>query len=272
MPRSADRPRRRRQGPAGPPDAVRRLGLLERDAADRRASLGLDRRLALGAPAPVREDEARRRLRAGLQLVEARGRGRSRLPERERALVEVGLDLDRASVAPAAAGSSASGVERLLAGVAPDEHRLRLLDVARADLEPERHAPQLPLVELPAGRLVGPVDLDADAGAERASSAPTRPRRDTASLVLRLRARDRDDHHLDRRDPRRQDQAGVVAVDHDERADHAGRDAPARRPDVLALAVHVLEGDVERLGEVLAEVVGRADCSALPSGIIASME
>ena len=58
--------------------------------------------------------------------------------------------------------------ERLLARVAARQHHLRLLDVLGPDLEAQRHAAQLPLVELPAGRLrVAVVEHHADAARDQ---------------------------------------------------------------------------------------------------------
>ena len=72
---------------------------------------------------------------------------------------------------------------------------------------------------------------------------------------LPVAARNRHDHDLIRRDRRRQDQAAVVAVRHDHGADQARRHAPRRGPRVLQRLVAALELDLERLGEVLSEVV-----------------
>ncbi len=47
----------------------------------------------------------------------------------------------------------------------------------------------------------------------------------------------RDDHHLRRGDPGRQDQAIVVAVGHDDAADHPGGNAPAGLVGVMGLVV-----------------------------------
>ena len=74
---------------------------------------------------------------------------------------------------------------------------------------------------------------------------------------------DGDDNDLRRRNARRQDQAVVVRVRHDDRADHARRNAPAGRPGELLLTVGVLELDLERLGEVLAEEVARTGLKRL---------
>ena len=61
-----------------------------------------------------------------------------------------------------------------------------------------------------------------------------------------------------RRELRRQHQALVVGVRHDEAADQARADAPTGLPDVFELAFLALELHVEGLAEVLAEVVAGA--------------
>ena len=82
---------------------------------------------------------------------------------------------------------------------------------------------------------------------------------EAADLRLVLGAlEDRDDGRHVRRDPRREDQPLVVAVGHDERADQPGAYAPARRVRVRLLLVPAEELDLERLGEVLAQIVAGA--------------
>ena len=82
-----------------------------------------------------------------------------------------------------------------------------------------------------------------------------RPRQHRLAPVL---AADRHDDDLIGRQRRRQHQAAVVAVRHDDAADEPRRDAPRRAPHVLHRLVARLERDVERLREVLSEVVRRA--------------
>ena len=74
---------------------------------------------------------------------------------------------------------------------------------------------------------------------------------------------DRDHHHLDRGEGRREDEAVVVAVGHDQGAHQAGGHAPGGGPDVFLLAFLVRELDVERLCEVLAQEVGRTGLQGL---------
>ncbi len=75
--------------------------------------------------------------------------------------------------------------------------------------------------------------------------------------MLLLRDHGNDDN-LRGRDTRRQDEAVVVRVRHDERADEPGTDAPARGPRVFlaAFAREIL--DARGLREILPEEVGRA--------------
>src|ERR1051326_8886081 len=65
----------------------------ERDVAERGLGLGLDRGLALGAAAPVRDDEAGTAVHGGLEGVPRRDLGGVLLAEFPRAREEVRLDL-----------------------------------------------------------------------------------------------------------------------------------------------------------------------------------
>ena len=144
---------------------------------------------------------------------------------------------------------------QLLARVAARQHHLLLLDVLRPDLEAQRHAAQFPLRELPARRVgVAVVEHHAHAGRGERVADLLRVRQHG---LLPVAARDRHDHHLVRGDPRRQHEPGLVAVRHDHAADEPRRHAPRRPVDVLERLVARLEADLERLREVLAEVVRR---------------
>ena len=70
-------------------------------------------------------------------------------------------------------------------------------------------------------------------------------------------------HRLDVGEARGHPQAPVVAVTHDEPADHPGGGAPRRGPAQLLLAVGVEVLDVEGLGEVLAQLVAGAHLQGL---------
>src|SRR5690606_2756642 len=110
--------------------------------------------------------------------------------------------------------------------------------------EAERHALHLVLVELPPRAvLLARVEVDAEAGrGEVALDAAGGLEHGLPLLVLAV---DRDEGDLRRGELRREHEAAVVAVRHDEGADEAGRDAPARGPDVLLLVVLILEDAVE---------------------------
>ena len=72
-----------------------------------------------------------------------------------------------------------------------------------------------------------------------------------------------DHHRLGGGDPGRQHQAVVVAVGHDDAADHPGADAPAGLVGIVGLVVLAGEGDVESLGKAVAEVVAGAGLEGL---------
>ena len=89
--------------------------------------------------------------------------------------------------------------------------------------ETERHALQLPVDRAPAEldvRIV--VDDDADAECAQFVADPVSCR---DGLVL-----NRHDHDLRRRERRRYPQPVIVAVHHDQTADHPGRASPGGRP------------------------------------------
>ncbi len=130
--------------------------------------------------------------------------------------------------------------------------------VARADLDADGHAFLDPRPELVAALDVAVVQLDFDRSA--VESAGFQFVADLSAViqhrlwVLSLEG-DGDDDDMRGRQLRREDQAVVVGMGHDQAADQSGRNAPAGGPGVNALAVLVEEHDVLRLGEVLAEEV-----------------
>mmetsp|Transcript_9139 Transcript_9139/g.26676 ORF Transcript_9139/g.26676 Transcript_9139/m.26676 type:complete len:420 (+) Transcript_9139:648-1907(+) len=83
--------------------------------------------------------------------------------------------------------------------------------------------------------------------------------------VLRAGLAHGHDDNLRRRHLRREHEALVIGVRHDERADEPRAHAPARRPNHLALALLVLELHIEGLGEILAKEVRGAtlQCPAI---------
>ena len=72
-----------------------------------------------------------------------------------------------------------------------------------------------------------------------------------------------DDHDLDGGDAGGQDQAVVVAVGHDDAADHPGGHPPAGLVGVVELVVAAGKGDVKGLGKTIAEVVAGAALEGL---------
>ncbi len=86
------------------------------------------------------------------------------------------------------------------------------------------------------------------------------------TFVLRVGLPDGDDDDLLGRDGRRQDEALVVGVRHDERTERAPRQPPRGRVGGLFVLVFGRVGEVERLGEGGAEVVGGAGLHGLAVG------
>ncbi len=74
---------------------------------------------------------------------------------------------------------------------------------------------------------------------------------------------DRQDHHVLGGQPRRADEAVVIAVRHDQGTDEPGRDAPGSRPGERFAAGRVLEFDLLGTRKILAEEVGGARLQGL---------
>ena len=165
----------------------------------------------------------------------------------------------------------AYGSERhwaLLAGVTTYHHCLVLIQIARSELQAQRNPTQLPFVVLGA-RLHPLAIIDVHSQPPRHSALPTqqafldqvRGGFDT-SLVL-VRAPYRDDHYFDWRKQRRHSKSIVVTVRHYQPANHARRHAPTRVPGVFHSAGFRLELEVERLREVLSQVMRSASLKRL---------
>src|SRR6185503_8975905 len=140
------------------------------------------------------------------------------------------------------------------------EHGI-LVEVARSDLEPHGHALAYPVPDLLAAALVALVDGRAHGGTFVTLRAQlgcdvTAILEHAALLVVG--AIDRNDDHLLRREPRRQHEAVVVGVRHEQAAYEPRRDAPARRPRVLLRAVGTQKLNVARASEILAQEMARA--------------
>src|SRR5439155_21203254 len=136
--------------------------LSERQAPDRRRAVFLDARFALGAAAPRCDDEA-----GGFAEVLDHLVVRVWVAERPPLLFVAGGLEERLLHLPQHLVDRDSRAGKrdllLLAGVAPRDGDCCRREVAAADLDAERHALQLPLVELEAGPVLGPiVDTDAN--------------------------------------------------------------------------------------------------------------
>ena len=118
-------------------------------------------------------------------------------------------------------------------------------DVARSELDAHRHALQLPVGHAPAeaGGDLG-VHRRPDAGRGQLGGHPPRLVGHGPVVVLAHH----EHHGLDVGDPRRHAQPVLVAVAHDEPADHPGRGAPRGRPAGLehAVVVQVLHAEGAR--------------------------
>ena len=145
----------------------------------------------------------------------------------------------------------------LLPAGAPGQHDGIARHVPRPDLEPQRDAPALPLVVLGPGFYpFARVEMGPDAGGQQLTLDPVGDGQHGGPILVGFP--DRHQHHLVLRQARRADQARVVAVRHDERADQPGGDPPGGVPHVVHPTGGRLERDLERLGEVLSQVVAGA--------------
>src|SRR5712691_388440 len=123
--------------------------------------------------------------------------------------------------------------------------------ISRANLQPYRHAPQFPLVELPPRSVrLTVIQLHPELGAQRLRKISSRSK--DVGFVF---PENGDDDDVVRRNLWREDESTVVPMRHDEAADEPRGHGPGRRPDVLLLIVAVQELYVERFGKVLPEEV-----------------
>ena len=174
--------------------------LSERQAPDRRRAVFLDARLALGAAAPRCRDESGGFAEVLDHLVVA-----AWVAQRPPLLfVAGGLEERRLHVSQHLVDRDSRSRKRdllLLAGVAARDGDCCRREVAAADLDAERHALQLPLVELEAGPVLGPiVDTDANSRSPQLVGDGSGGLEHISALVL---AEDRHDDNLLRRDARR---------------------------------------------------------------------
>ena len=154
-----------------------RVGRLEGQEADRGLRLGADLGLAGCVAAPRPDPEAADLVDAARELVEGARSGACSPRGRRRASANRSrwIDASRSAIPEA---TSPSATSSFVAVEARDEHGLAGGHVARAELDPHRHALDLPLGELVAGpMLVAVVEPDADAGARPGRRAAARRRR-----------------------------------------------------------------------------------------------
>src|SRR5215469_13406762 len=183
-----------------------------------------DARLALLALAPGSPDDAIPLFEVRDQLGQGAHLDRVLLTEVQCPLVEVALEpfqLDRQLL-----GQRSRRHRPPLTRQAVDERDLLRLHVPRAHVQPERHALQLPEVELLTWSIQAPVDSQPDApGLDGTLPCLNECLDDLPALSV---PEDRHHRHLDRRDARRQDEPGVVAMSHYQPAYQARRDPPRR--------------------------------------------
>lgn len=171
-------------------------------------------------------------------------------------------------------GELGDGDGALLAGVAAGVADDVLGGILGTELNTKGNTLELPVVELPGGGVaLAGVHVGADAsllegGEELVNLLHVR--------VLLLSGHlggeaDGDEDGLDLGDTGREDQTLVVTVDHDHDTDDTGRETPRVLPDVdvLALLGGILDGNVEHLGEVLAQAVrgGTLDTTAVGGNV-----
>ena len=137
-----------------------------------------------------------------------------------------------------------------------------VLHIARPHRQTHGDALQFVLRELEArAHVIAVIDLHADAfGFELLRNGPEAGT-DFGQLVFALV--DGHHHHLDRRQFRRQHEAVVVRMGHDERTHQSGRNAPRGRPHIFELALFVDILHVERLGEILSQKMRRTALQGL---------
>ena len=234
---------------------ARTAGLVVGDAADGGAGLFFDALLVGAVTVPPADREAC--LDGCFELVVAGDGGGVIGTEFERALIKGVLDFGEQ-------GDDALGQsilwDKALAVAAGDvaaSHCNRaFFDVFGADFDAHGHALDFPFVELKASSEVfALVDFEADRTLPACGDALDGVHHEGFLGVVFV---DGDDDDLDGGQSRRHNQAVVVAVGHDEGADEAGADAPAGGPGVLDGVGLVGERNIKCLGEVLAQVVGRA--------------
>ena len=144
----------------------------------------------------------------------------------------------------------------LLVGIAAHQNGLSCLNILRADLHTQRNALHLAVRELVARSAVGIIYLHTEGG----QSLLHILRSGKDAFLLHL---NRNDHHLGGRHIRRKNQSVVIAVHHDDGADHAGGHAPGCLVDILEFIVFVQVLDLKSSRKAFAEVVAGAALQGL---------
>src|SRR2546425_6201404 len=138
----------------------------------------------------------------------------------------------------------------LLAVIPASQNDLILLQVLRPDFDSKWHAALFPVVELPSRTVLFPcVDFEAD-------SSRCEWRRKVIdglhdAIAFFGLPENRHDGNLSCRQPRRDNDAVVITVCHDEGADHARRQTPARGVNVFASSRFRLKRGVKGFGKIL---------------------
>jgi len=135
--------------------------------------------------------------------------------------------------------------------------------LAGAKLEAQGHTTQLPLVELPAGRVGALVAVDTDAGGGENGNEAVHFRIELRLLLFGGLSGDTDGDNdgLELCHTGGQDKTPVVTVDHDHDTQGTSRQTPGVLPDVergfslAGLSARIFYGDVEHLAEILAQTV-----------------
>ena len=154
---------------------------------------------------------------------------------------------------------SVEGNEGLCTAYSRNENAGVVFDVARTDLDTERNALHLVLRILPSGGVITVVNLYAEFCGKLVAQSVSGVK--NAFLVLCNGT----DDDLCGSDRGGENESVIVAVSHNDRADHTGRNAPGCLVRVLDLIVACGVLDVESLCKTVAEVVS---CTALKSNAV----
>src|SRR5256886_5510775 len=138
--------------------------------------------------------------------------------------------------------------------VTSHQHHAIVLYIARPDLHAHGHTAHFPLVELPARRIVTQVHFHTNLAFEHLLYARYLF---VNSYFIGLFTPDGDNHNLVRGNTRRQDQARLITMHHDDSTDDACAQSPACRRAILSLAIGIQVLDLKDFGKVRAKIVAR---------------